>query len=258
VSRDSTKKVLLVATVLCVVCSVVVSVLAVALRERQELNAARDKQRNVLVAAGMLDPDAKGDVDALFQSIESVMVDLETGRPVEEAETAGFDMEQVMKDPKRVVPVTPEQYPNGIKSRPRRVVVYIQRDGDRIKTVVLPVVGKGLWSTMYGFLALEPDLATTKGLVFYEHGETPGLGGEVDSEQWRSQWRGNKKLFNESGDYAFTIIKGQVDGGAPGAEHKADGISGATLTIRGVDGMLRYWMSDAAYGPFLRWLKNQG
>jgi Na+-transporting NADH:ubiquinone oxidoreductase subunit C len=96
VSRDSTKKVLLVATVLCVVCSVVVSVLAVALRERQELNAARDKQRNVLVAAGMLDPDAKGDVDALFQSIESVMVDLETGRPVEEAETAGFDMEQVM------------------------------------------------------------------------------------------------------------------------------------------------------------------
>jgi Na+-transporting NADH:ubiquinone oxidoreductase subunit C len=111
---------------------------------------------------------------------------------------------------------------------------------------------------MYGFLALEPDLATTKGLVFYEHGETPGLGGEVDSEQWRNQWRGNKKLFNEAGNYTFTILKGQVDTGAPGAEHKADGISGATLTIRGVDGMLRYWMSDAAYGPFLRWLKNQG
>jgi len=252
VSKDSTQKVLIVAALLCVVCSVLVSTVAVALRDQQGLNAARDKQKNVLVAAGLLPEGEKADVDALFKSIEPVMVDLASGAILPGEDTSGFDLEAVMKDPKLLDPVLPEQYPNGIKGRPKRVAVYLQKENGKIKTVILPVVGKGLWSTMYGFLALEADLTTTKGLVFYKHGETPGLGGEVDSDQWRGQWRGQKQLFDPSGAYAFTVIKGQVDPSASDASHKADGISGATLTIRGVDGMMRYWMSDAAYGPFLR------
>ncbi|MAG56030.1 MAG: NADH:ubiquinone reductase (Na(+)-transporting) subunit C, partial [Planctomycetes bacterium] len=131
--------------------------------------------------------------------------------------------------------------------------VYLHKEAGELKTAVLPVVGKGLWSTMYGFLALGPDGDTVKGLVFYSHGETPGLGGEVDSEKFKAQFRGQKRLFDDEA-YAFAILKAGRAQDRP--EHQADGISGATITCRGVDEMIKYWVS--VYGPYLAVLKGGG
>ena len=255
-NKDSVKNVLLVSITLCVVCSVVVSSVAVGLRDRQEANAAKDKKKNVLLAAGIIDEKFDGDLDEKFANISAMMIDLSTGMSVE-GDVDGFDMGKAMNDPAGVVAITPEQYPLGIKKRPKQVVAYIEKTDGKLTTVILPVVGQGLWSTMYGFLALDADLRSPKGLVFYEQGETPGLGGEVDNPLWRDQFRASRKraFFKPDGTYDFTITKaGRADKNDP---HEADGISGATITCRGVDGMLRYWLSDAAFGPFLKELAKE-
>jgi len=130
-------------------------------------------------------------------------------------------------------------------------------DDGRLRQVVLPVYGKGLWSTMYGFVSLADDLTTVKGFAFYEHGETPGLGGEIDNPAWKKQWPG-KKIYDESGQIRIEVLKGTVDREAPDAVYQADGLAGATLTARGVGNLLRYWLGEDGYQPFLETLKQEG
>ncbi len=120
--------------------------------------------------------------------------------------------------------------------------------------MILPVRGYGLWSTLYGFLALESDGNTIAGLGFYEHGETPGLGGEVDNPRWKAQWPG-KEVY-EDGDPVIRLIKGSVDPNAANAEHKVDGLAGATLTSKGVTNLLQFWLGERGFKPFLDNLKS--
>ncbi|MEZ6195120.1 MAG: Na(+)-translocating NADH-quinone reductase subunit C [Planctomycetota bacterium] len=246
-SRDSVGKILLVAFSLCVVCSVMVSSTAVALKDKQQTNVAKDRKRNVLVAAGLVTPDqADVDVDAYFENIEARVYDLDTGK-VADVKAADFDAEKALKAEPHAIPAG---VPGGdkVKARSKQQVVYLVKTKEgALDAVVLPIQGLGLWSTLKGFLALEADLVTVRGLVYYDQKETPGLGGEVDNPIWRAQWPG-KKLFDADGSYHFTVVKGPASGGDP---HKADGISGATITCNGVDGMLRYWMSADGYGPVL-------
>jgi Na+-transporting NADH:ubiquinone oxidoreductase subunit C len=121
---------------------------------------------------------------------------------------------------------------------------------------VLPVHGYGLWSTMYGFVALKSDLNTVAGLGFYEHGETPGLGGEIDNPRWKGSWPG-KKVY-QGDDVALSLIKGTVDTSRAGSEYQVDGLAGATLTSRGVTNMVHFWMGEQGFGPFLTNLKAGG
>jgi Na+-transporting NADH:ubiquinone oxidoreductase subunit C len=119
-----------------------------------------------------------------------------------------------------------------------------------IETMILPIHGYGLWSTLYGFIALEGDLKTVVGLGFYQHAETPGLGGEVDNPNWRQQWTG-KVVYDEDGEVAVQVLKGSVDSSNPNAEHQVDGLAGATLTSRGVEALVRFWLGENGFGPFL-------
>ena len=125
----------------------------------------------------------------------------------------------------------------------------VETDGE-LDTLVLPVRGYGLWSTLYGFLALQEDLNTVAGLGFYQHGETPGLGGEVDNPKWRSLWEG-KKLYNEDGELAIQIVKGGVDPQSPNAKYRVDALAGATLTSNGVNNLLHFWLGENGFGPFI-------
>ena len=118
----------------------------------------------------------------------------------------------------------------------------------------MPVRGYGLWGSLYGFLALEGDGNTVAGLGFYEHKETPGLGGEVDNPRWKSLWPGKQVYSN--GEVELTIMKGAVDPSSPGYEYKVDGLSGATLTTRGLDNLVKYWMGPNGFEPFLNNLKT--
>jgi Na+-transporting NADH:ubiquinone oxidoreductase subunit C len=120
-----------------------------------------------------------------------------------------------------------------------------------VDKVILPIYGKGLWSTLYGFVALDrDDLNTIRSLLYYQHGETPGLGGEVDNPSWKALWNG-KQAFGADGSVQIQVMRGAVDLAATGAQHKVDGLSGATITSRGVHDMLHYWLGEGGYGHYL-------
>ena len=246
--NDSPKKMLIVAVALCLVCSVVVSSAAVLLRPLQLENAALDRKRNIVEVAGLLGSD--GDVESAFQRVEARVVNLETGEFAEDIDPAKYDQRKASKDPARSMALSPEEDIASISRRARYSTVYFVREDDAIRQVILPVHGYGLWSTLYGFLALEGDFRTISGLKFYEHAETPGLGGEVDNPSWRQKWDG-KVAFDENGNAVIEVIKGAVDQTRPGAEHRVDGLAGATLTTRGVDNLLKFWLGENGFGPFL-------
>jgi len=145
----------------------------------------------------------------------------------------------------------------GIKLHSLYQDVYLVKDGDQLQQVILPVYGKGLWSTMYGFISLDADLSTVIGFAFYEHGETPGLGGEIDNPAWKGLWPG-KRIYDEAGNIRIEVLKGAVDRQSPDAVYQVDGLSGATLTARGVSNLLQYWMGSNGYRPLLENLKKEG
>jgi len=138
----------------------------------------------------------------------------------------------------------------GIKRRAKYAPVYFVMDGKKISQIILPVHGKGLWSTLYGFISLDSETRIVKGIGFYQHGETPGLGGEVDNPAWKASWNG-KVAFDESWNPQIEVIKGKVSQSTQGADHKIDGLSGATITSRGVRNIIHYWLGQDGFGPFL-------
>lgn len=189
-SKDGIGKVIGVALALCVVCSVVVSTAAVQLKPAQEINKTRDLKRNILQAAGLY--DASQSVESQFDSISTRVVDLRTGRFTDEVDPSSFDQRSASKDPSNSAELDDEQDVAKISRREHYSLVYLVENSGAIEKIILPVRGYGLWSTLYGFVALESDANTVVGLGFYEHGETPGLGGEVDNPRWKAFWPGNK------------------------------------------------------------------
>jgi len=254
-NNDTMGKTLLVTVLLCVVCSVVVSAAAVILKPKQVANKELDRKSNILAAAGISDPNKS--VDELFTQITTKYVDLDTGKYVDVP--AGYDDAKAAKDPQQNVRLSREEDKAGIKSIAQIKPVYlVQSDSGDVEKLVLPVHGKGLWSTMYGFLALEGDLNTVVGLGFFSHGETPGLGGEVDNPSWKAIWPGKKVYGEDKTDPKITLIKGAVDASTPNAEYKIDGLSGATLTSNGVTNLVQFWMGENGYAPFLNNLRAGG
>lgn len=247
--NESMQKTLFVAISLCLVCSILVSATAVVLKPLQVANQRLDRKRNILEAAELL-PSKQG-LETLFeQRIETRLVELATGKYVEALDPKTYDQREAARDPARSEPVPPEQDIAGIKRRAEYAPVYlVTRDG-RTDKIILPVHGYGLWSTMYGYLALEADGETISGITFYDHAETPGLGGEIDNPKWQAKWAG-KELFGPQGEPLFQVVKGTVAPAAKQAEHKVDGLAGATLTSNGVTRMIRYWVGAQGFGPFL-------
>ena len=247
-NKESVGKTLLVAFLVCVVCGVVVATAAVSLRPVQSKNQLLDKRMNILQAAGLYQPGV--DVNKVFKSIERRFVDIDTGEYVEMPES--YDQRKAAKDPQRSERLSGKEDIAGIKSQANVAEVFLARGDDgELSRIILPVHGYGLWSTLYGFLALEPDANTVSGLGFYEHGETPGLGGEVDNPKWKALWEG-KKLYGEQGEVEIQVVKGSVDSKTPNAEHKVDGLAGATLTSNGVSNLLRFWVGENGFGPYLK------
>jgi len=246
-ARDNTLRIIGVAFCVSLVCSVLVSVAAIGLKDQQERNKASEKKRNILQIARLYDPSRP--VEEQFNRVKVRSVDLETADFAPDSALTGREQQPY------VIPVGKDSA--GIRNRPRFMEVYTVEEGGRLTQLILPVYGKGLWSTMYGFIALGPDLSTVTGFGFYEHGETPGLGGEIDNPVWRGKWPG-KEVYDQNGELRIEVIKGEVDPQAPDARYKVDGLSGATLTARGVSNLLAYWLGENGYQPFLQGLKKSG
>jgi len=219
---ETVARTLLVAFFVSLVCSSFVASAAVLLKPRQVANALLDMRRNILDVAGLLEPE--GDVNELYESIERRVVDLETGAYVEAVD---------------------------LEASPERGLVYLVRQDGEVSKIILPVSGDGLWSTLYGFLALEADGNTVVDITFYAHAETPGLGDFIAKPAWRDGWR-NKRAFDESGDLRIEVVKGRVPANDPLADYHVDGVSGATLTGNGVTKLLQHWLGDDGYGLYLR------
>ena len=253
--RDSIGNTFRVAGLVCLVCSFLVSATAVGLRPRQQANKELEKRRNILEVAGLYEKGKS--IDELFSKIETHLIDLsepDAPRPVSDEQLIrSYDPMEAARDPEMNVPI-PEHGADalhGFKSRGRYAFVYLVKHNGRLDQIVLPVYGKGLWSTLYGFIALDRDMTTIRGLSFYQHGETPGLGGEVDNPRWKALWKG-KTAFDEDGHVHIAVVKGRVSPGQKDAQYKVDGLSGATFTSNGVTHLLRYWLGDKGFGPYLR------
>jgi Na+-transporting NADH:ubiquinone oxidoreductase subunit C len=255
-SNDDPRKIVVVAVAVCLVCSVLVSGASVLLKPVQQRNQSLAIKQQILNVAGI--PAETADVERLFaERIQTRMVNLETGEYSDEIDPATYDYASAARDPQTGIAVPPHQDIAQIKRRPRYIPVYLVSESGRLTTVILPVNGTGLWSTMYGFLALDDDGVTIKGLTFYEQAETPGLGDEVGKPAWQAHFQG-KQAFDAQGQVRISVIKGSVNTTAPEARFQVDGIAGATLTSNGVTRLLHYWLGDQGYGPYLRRLFSQG
>lgn len=255
-SNDSLEKTLAIALWVCFVCAILVSIAAVALRPMQANNKALDMKKNILDVAGLLQEGV--DINAAFdQQIEAKLVDLETGDYVEGIDVATYDQRKATKDPEQSVAIPSEEDIASIKAKAKIAKVYLVKKGEEIQSIILPVSGYGLWSTLYGFLALEADGQTVQSINFYDQAETPGLGGEVVNPNWRALWQG-KKVYNEAGEPVLKLVKGTVDTNKPGSEYQVDGLAGATLTSVGVSNLVKYWMSKEGFATYLDKVRTDG
>jgi Na+-transporting NADH:ubiquinone oxidoreductase subunit C len=229
----------------CLVCSIIVAGSAVGLRELQQTNAALDKKTNILTAAGLLQAGmSKADIAETYTGkVEERYVDLDTGKYVEMPD--GYDMYKAAKDPSMSVQV--ENSNVGFQRRATVASVYVvKNDSGDINRIILPVHGSGLWDLMFGFLAIDADGNTIQELIYYQHKETPGLGGEIQNPSWQAMWNG-KQLYKD-GNVAIQVKK-QAGTENP---YAVDALSGATLTSNGVQNTLSYWAGENGFGPYLK------
>lgn len=242
--------------ILAFVCSALIAGAVVGLRPVQEENRRLDRQKNILYAAGLY--DGKRPMAELFKDIETRVVELKSGTFVapEQVNPESYNQLKAALSDDLGSPIAPENDAARLKRQEKYSLVYLVRSDGKLSQVILPVRGKGLWSTMYAYVALEADGTTIRGISFYEHGETPGLGGEIENQRWQESWRG-KKLYQSQGEVDLQLVKGKASAEGPAAEHQIDGLSGATLTSNGVNGLLEFWFGDHGFKPFLSQLKSK-
>ncbi|MEI6707415.1 MAG: Na(+)-translocating NADH-quinone reductase subunit C [Methylococcales bacterium] len=262
-SNDNLEKTIAIAVALCLVCAVLVAFAAVALKPLQVSNKELDMKKNILDVAGLLQADS--DIEKVFSSqIEAKLVDLETGEYAE-GNANEYDQRKAAKDPAQSVAIPKDKDIAHIRVKAKLAKIYLVKDGNTTKSIILPVSGYGLWSTLYGFLALDADGQTVQSINFYDQAETPGLGGEVVNPKWRALWKG-KKVYAEAdqaslekgligeadkGEPALSLIKGTVDTSKAGSQYQVDGLAGASLTSTGVTNLVRYWMSNEGFSTYL-------
>jgi Na+-transporting NADH:ubiquinone oxidoreductase subunit C len=252
---ESGSRTLLVTFMVCLVCSVVVASAAVLLRPIQESNQKADLIRNIIEVSGLLQEGLTA--EQAIERIDARLVELATGDETDVMDPETFNITRAGKDHTISTALARREDVAQIRRAPHYLPVYrIVGDNGELQLLILPVYGYGLWSTMYGFLALEGDLRTVQGLRFYQHAETPGLGGEIDNPRWRAQWEG-KVLFDDEWRVQVELVRGSIDSSTPEAQHQVDALAGATITSRGVENLLNFWLSDKGYGPYLSRLRHE-
>ncbi len=252
--RDSVGYTIGFAAVVCLVCAIPIAGAAVFLRPTQMENQRVDRLSKVLAVAGLMtstDDLTRSEILERFSAnITPRVVELSTGAVVDTVDADTFDQRAAAADPERSM-VAPQNAAKVLRL-PRFALVYELRaspGSDEVTSLILPIQGYGLWSTMYGYIALDADTRTISGITFYEHGETPGLGGEIENPRWQAQWKG-RQAFDDSGALRIRVVKGAT-GPAASDPHRVEGLSGATITSRGVSNTVLFWLGPDAFGPFL-------
>jgi Na+-transporting NADH:ubiquinone oxidoreductase subunit C len=239
------------AVAICLVCAIFVASSAVGLKPLQDANKLLDRQKKVLTVAGLMadgESLSREEISTTFaSSIKQKVIDLKTGALNSEIDVATFDQKAAASDPDTSF----EAPDNASKVRrlPNNALVFDVVENGQLKALILPIEGYGLWGTLYGYIALAPDARTIVGITFYDHKETPGLGGEVDNPRWKALWPG-RLAFDDRGNPKIKVKKGTA-GPANEDPYNVDGLSGATITSRGVTSLVRFWLGDDGFGPYL-------
>jgi Na+-transporting NADH:ubiquinone oxidoreductase subunit C len=255
--NESILKTIGVAFSVCLVCSLVVSTSAVSLRDLQKENKLNDRRLKVLQVAEIYDPNEP--IAQQFTKLESKFIDFNTGMLLSEYNNYNideYDQLTATKNPALSIKVDASDDIAIIKNRENIGKIYILRNEiGEIDKLILPIRGYGLWGTLYGYIAIRDDFNTVSGIEFYEHKETPGLGAEVDNPKWKASWKG-KKIYKDN-EVVLSVIKGKVDESDLQSTYKVDGLSGATITSRGVTNMVSYWFGESGYSQLLRELNYE-
>lgn len=239
------------AAVICLVCAVFVSIAAVGLKPLQDANKLLDRQQKVLTVAGLMAEGEKlprEEVAARFDAaIKQKVIDLKSGVVNSEIDVTSFDQQAAAADPATSVEA-PENASN-VRRLPNNALVFDVVEDGKLSALILPIEGYGLWGTLYGYIALAPDARTIVGITFYKHKETPGLGGEVDNPRWKASWQ-DRLAFDDRGNTKIGVKKGAA-GTVKEDPYNVDGLSGATITSRGVTSLVRFWLGENGFGPYL-------
>jgi Na+-transporting NADH:ubiquinone oxidoreductase subunit C len=257
--QDSPLRALVVVVAVALVCSILVSSASIALRPIKLLNQKLDRSRHIVALTGLVQPgEALSDEEILsvVDQMDIRVVNIDTGEFDDSVDPERFDARAAANDPELSVEIPADEDLARIGRRPRHAVVHLVWDDDELKRVILPIHGQGMWSTLYGLLALEFDLNTIGAVTFYEQAETAGLGDQITNPEWQLKWQG-RQLFNQQGKVVFQVAAGPVDESSRAAVHQVDAISGATVTAVSVTRLVEFWFGPGGYQPFLNQLKNQ-
>lgn len=247
-NKETFGKTVIFVFIVCIVCALLVSFSAVQLKPLQVKNKLLDQQTKILEAANLLeltDGTAQSIESTFSQFVEAKMIDLDSGDFIE-GNPDLFDERRNARD--NAKSDKPENDIAGINRRSHDAVVYLVKNGaGSVETVVLPIVGSGLWDLMYGYVGLQNDLNTVRNVVYSDHKETPGLGAEVMNPKWKALWPG-KKIYDDAGVVKANLVKG---GASADDAYGVDALSGATLTSNGVTRTLQFWFGEEGYSPFI-------
>ena len=229
-------------TVVAIVAALILSVASQSLQQKQVQNFERDMKRNILSAVGLLEKKGcDSDIEGCYKKMIKAKIINTKGKAI---------------DARGLIPVTISiEEELGKEPSERRYPLFMRRDKGKTTAYCIPIVGKGLWSTLYGYLALEKDLKTVKGITFYKHAETPGLGAEIETTLFRESFKGKKILDKKGKLVSVRVVKGSVNPQSPMKMHEVDGISGATLTCNGVTDLIK--ASLELYEPHFKELRRK-
>ena len=248
--RNSAPYTLVFTLIVCAVCSVLVAGAYVLLGERQRSDAAVSRMLDILRLTGLAEAGEELERDEIFARFEAIRpraIDTETWQVDPDVDARLFDQREAENDPL----TSREAPPNsaGVRRLPSHVVVYEKLGDDgQLEQILLPIHGQGYGGQIYGFLSLGPDLNTIRDIVFYEHQETPTLGGRIDRPKWRSAWPG-RRVFDADGSVVLRLV---ADPGPPEIDpHRVDLVSRASVTTAGIQNMIEFWMGPAGFASFL-------
>lgn len=218
------------AFVTCLTCSLLLSVVYGVLKPRQEINMALDQKKHILKVVGLEDVlERSKNAESILQSYQVLI-------------------QEMWVD---------EHGVSTAAGQAKAHCVYVYHVDAQIVSYCFPFSGKGLWSTIEGYIALEADGQTLRGITFSSHGETPGLGGEIEQRWFTDNFKGKQIYDIDLKEFvALDILKGKALESIEAQKRpfSVDGITGATMTSNGVENILQDWLQ--MYKPFLQRIKG--
>lgn len=265
------------ALIICVFASVLLALASTALKPAQQTSQRLDIVKNLLSVTGITNEElakmSPGEIMSMYKEHFEVRLVDKNKEPVERSfieeelkklnykekelsELKAFELIDTYNAKINLLAkkagTSVEKYDRGIKP------VYVYRKGEDIDAYIVPIAGPGLWGMMYGYIALKPDLNTVAGIRFYKHQETPGLGGEAEKPWFTSRFEG-KHILNDEGEFVSVKIAKGGEGSAENAhpnelDHYVDGISGATITTKGINEFLKNDLQK--YEPYFKTIRS--